>query len=63
MDTTQTVRERSRNIIRSLQGHDQKMQWTRKGAHHVLQIRAMMASAEWESQCQGAVLSALGAVA
>ena len=24
MGTTQTVRERSRNIIRSLQGHDQK---------------------------------------
>ena len=26
MDTTQTVRERSRNIIRSLQGHDQTAQ-------------------------------------
>jgi hypothetical protein len=40
-----------------------KMQWAREGAHHVLQIRAMMASDEWESVCQGAVLSALGAVA
>jgi hypothetical protein len=29
----------------------------------LLQIRAMMASDEWESKCQGAVLSALGAVA
>jgi hypothetical protein len=40
-----------------------KMQWTREGAHHVLQIRAMMASDEWETKCQGAVLAALGAVA
>lgn len=24
------------------------MQWTREGAHNVLQIRAMMASNEWE---------------
>jgi hypothetical protein len=39
------------------------MQWTREGAHHVLQIRAMMASDEWESKGQGAVLLALGAVA
>jgi len=39
------------------------MQWTREGAHHVLQIRAMMASDEWESKSQGAVLAALGAVA
>src|SRR5215813_4217992 len=40
-----------------------KRQWTREGAHHILQIRAMMASEEWESNRQGAVLSALGAVA
>jgi len=33
------------------------------GAHHVLQIRAMMASDEWESKGQDAVLSALGAAA
>jgi hypothetical protein len=36
-----------------------KMQWTREGAHRVLQIRAMMASDEWESKCQDAVLLAL----
>jgi hypothetical protein len=40
-----------------------KMPWAREGAHHVLQIRAMMASDVWESKRQGAVLSALGAVA
>jgi hypothetical protein len=40
-----------------------KRQWTREGAYHVLQIRALMASNEWESKGQGAVLLALGAVA
>jgi hypothetical protein len=38
-----------------------KMQWTRAGAHHVLQIRAMIASDEWESKWQNAVLSTLTA--
>jgi hypothetical protein len=38
-----------------------KMQWTREGAHHVLQIRAMIASEAWESKWQNAVLSALKA--
>jgi hypothetical protein len=32
-----------------------------EGAHHVLQIRAMIASEAWESQWQNAVLSALKA--
>ena len=40
-----------------------KMQWTREGAHQVLQIRAMMAYNHWEQQWQNTVLSALGAVA
>jgi hypothetical protein len=39
------------------------MQWSREGAHQVLQIRAMMASREWESPWQEPVLEALGAVA
>ncbi len=38
-----------------------KMQWTRAGAHNVLQIRAMMACNRWEQQWQSTVLSALGA--
>ena len=33
-----------------------KMQWTREGAHHVLQIRAMMARDEWESTCPEVIL-------
>jgi hypothetical protein len=36
-----------------------KRQWTREGAHHVLQIRALMASDEWESKGQYKVLLAL----
>ncbi len=39
------------------------MQWTREGAHNVLQIRAKMASNEWNKQWQGTVLSALGVAA
>lgn len=40
-----------------------KMQWSREGAHNVLQIRAAIASQEWAEQWQDVVLTALGAVA
>lgn len=40
-----------------------KMQWSREGAHNVLQIRAAITSQEWASQWQEVVLAALGAVA
>jgi hypothetical protein len=50
-------------LINARHKRTKKMQWTREGAHHILQIRAMMASDEWESKGQGAVLLALGAVA
>ena len=36
------------SIINARHKRKQKMQWTREGAHHVLQIRAMIASNEWE---------------
>jgi len=39
------------------------MPWAREGTHHVFQIRALMASDEWESKGQDAVLFALGAAA
>ena len=39
------------------------MQWTREGAHNVLQIRGMIASNEWENNWQAPVLSALEATA
>lgn len=40
-----------------------KMQWTREGAHKVLQIRGVIASNEWDNRWQEPVLSALGAAA
>jgi len=36
------------SIINARHKRKQKMQWTREGAHNVLQIRAMIASNEWE---------------
>jgi hypothetical protein len=61
--TSQVAESHVEPPINARHKRTKKMQWTREGAHHVLQIRAMMASEEWESQCQGTVLSALGAVA
>ena len=40
-----------------------KMQWSREGAHNVLQIRAAITSREWTEQWQDVVLTALGAAA
>ncbi len=61
--TSQVAESHIDALINARHKRTKKMQWTREGAHHVLQIRAMMASDEWESKSQGAVLSALGAVA
>ena len=61
--TSQVAESHVDALINARHKRTKKMQWTREGAHHVLQIRAMMASEEWESKRQGAVLSALGAVA
>jgi hypothetical protein len=61
--TSQVAESHIDALINARHKRTKKMQWTRAGAHHVLQIRAMMASDEWESKRQDAVLSALGAVA
>jgi len=61
--TSQVAESHIEALINVRHKRTKKMQWTRAGAHHVLQIRAMMASDEWESKRQDAVLSALGAVA
>jgi hypothetical protein len=61
--TSQVAESHVDTLINARHKRTKKMQWTRAGAHHVLQIRAMMASDEWESKRQDAVLSALGAVA
>jgi hypothetical protein len=61
--TSQVAESHVDALINARHKRTKKMQWTREGAHHVLQIRAMMASNEWESKGQDAVLSALGAAA
>jgi hypothetical protein len=61
--TSQVAESHVEALINARHKRTKKMQWTREGAHHVLQIRAMMASDEWESKGQAAVLSALGAAA
>ena len=61
--TSQVAESHIETLINARHKRTKKMQWTREGAHGVLQIRAMMASDEWESKGQDAVLSALGAAA
>ena len=51
------------SLINARHKRKKKMQWTWQGAYYVLQIRAMMASGDWEHNCQATVLLALKAVA
>jgi hypothetical protein len=50
--TSQVAESHVDALINTRHKRTKKMQWTREGAHHVLQIRAMMASDEWDSKCQ-----------
>jgi hypothetical protein len=61
--TSQVAESHVDALINARHKRTKKMQWTREGAHHVLQIRAMMASDEWESNHHDAVLLALRAAA
>src|SRR6266516_2976328 len=61
--TSQVAESHVEALMNARHKRTKKMQWTREGAHHVLQIRAMMARDEWESKGQAAVLSALGVAA
>ncbi len=61
--TSQTAKSHIDSLINARDKRTKKMQWTREGADRVLQIRAMMASEEWDSKWQGTVLSALGVAA
>jgi hypothetical protein len=61
--TSQVAESHIDTLINARHKRTKKMQWTREGAHHVLQIRALMASDEWESKGRSAVLLALGAAA
>ncbi len=51
------------SIINARHKKSGKMQWTREGAHKVLQIRGVIASNEWTNRWQQPVLSALGVAA
>ncbi|GAC1504080.1 MAG: hypothetical protein NVS2B14_16910 [Chamaesiphon sp.] len=57
--TSQTAESHIDSLINARHKRKQKMQWTREGAHNVLQIRAKMESQEWRGQWQDAVLEAL----
>lgn len=61
--TSQVAESHIDSIINARHKKTGKMQWTREGAHNVLQIRAMIASNEWDAKWQSPVLSALGAAA
>jgi hypothetical protein len=61
--TSQGAESHVDTIINARHTRTRKMQWTREGAHHGLQIRAMIASEEWESKWHNAVLSTLTAAA
>jgi hypothetical protein len=61
--TSQVAESHIESLINARQKRSKKMQWTREGAHQVLQIRAKMESKEWKQQWQATVLSALGAAA
>ena len=57
--TSQVAESHIESIINARHKKSGKMQWTREGAHKVLQIRGLIASNEWDNRWQSAVLSAL----
>ena len=54
--TSQVAEVHIDSLINARHKRKQKMQWTREGAHNVLQIRAKMESKEWYEEWQDAVL-------
>jgi hypothetical protein len=61
--TSQVAESHIESVINARHKKSGKMQWTREGAHKVLQIRGMIASKEWGNRWQEPVLFALGIVA
>ncbi|MBV8887533.1 MAG: ISKra4 family transposase [Chroococcidiopsidaceae cyanobacterium CP_BM_RX_35] len=57
--TSQVAESYIESLINARHKRTGKMQWTREGAHQVLQIRAMMASNQWSEVGTRTVLSAL----
>lgn len=61
--TSQVAESTVEHLINDRHKKNQKMQWTREGAHNILQIRAAMASNEWDYIWQETILGALGIAA
>jgi hypothetical protein len=57
--TSQVAESHIDSLINARHKRKKKMQWTREGAHNVLQIRAKMVSQEWSKQWQDIVLDTL----
>ncbi len=57
--TSQVAESHIESIINDRYKNSKKMQWTREGAHNVLQIRGMITSNNWDDNWQTPVLSAL----
>ncbi|MBV8887189.1 MAG: hypothetical protein JO235_24780 [Chroococcidiopsidaceae cyanobacterium CP_BM_RX_35] len=57
--TSQVAESHIDSIINERYKKSKKMQWTRDGAHNVLQIRGMIISNEWGENWQAPVMSAL----
>ncbi|MEM9155161.1 MAG: ISKra4 family transposase [Cyanobacteria bacterium P01_F01_bin.33] len=61
--SSQVAESHIESLVNARHKRSRKMQWTRDGAHKVLQIRGLIAGNEWEKKWQPAVLQALGAAA
>ncbi len=61
--TSQIAEAHIDTIINARHKRKQKMQWTREGAHNVLQVRAIIASNKWEGKWLDLVLTTLEKVA
>jgi len=60
---SQVAESHIESIINARHKKSGKMQWTREGAHKVLQIQESIASNEWSNRWQEPVLIALGVAA
>ena len=57
--TSQTAESHIDTLINERHKRKQKMQWTREGAHNVMQIRASMESNEWDEEWLDIVMLSL----
>ena len=57
--TSQVAESTVEHLINDRHKRNQKMQWAREGAHNVLQIRAVMASNQWDLSWQDTVFEAI----